>query len=193
MLLTNNNPDFQHKYKFKDAYHERIISADYNHHKLPSNDCNLRIKYFPTYATEQNIFSLDLMFYTNNNFRLKGVCHTLPDQVKKDINWDQMIGQRIDEWIENDRKTNQNGEYHFANYHDILKLPNQQIPSDHLPLGALFRFDNICNVNNTKNERCRCCMEQIVTKKTNKTNKKKKRDKYRKNNSEWEFHQINSF
>jgi len=195
MLLTNNNPQFQHQYNFKDAYHENIISGDYNHHKLPPNNCNLRIKYFPTYAAIGNIFSIDLMFYTNNNVKVKGVTYTLPDDVKNDINWDETLGQRIEEWIENDRKTNPNGQYHLADYHDILQLPNKQLPSDHLPLAAIFQFDNICDVYNKKNKECRCCMEQIVTKKKKDKSKKKIRNKHKNNNSEteWKFHQINSF
>merc|ERR1712154_729991 len=196
MLLTNNNPQFQHQYKFKDAYHEQIISGNCNYHQLPSNDCNLRIKYFPTYCASGNVYSIDLMFYTDNNLQLKGVTNTLPDDLKQEINWNETVSQRIVEWIQNDRKTNRNGQYQLADYQDILQLPNQRLPSDHLPIGAIYQFDNICNANNEENKQCRCCTEILPEKNKNKI-KKRKQNKFKNNNKrhnrEWRFRQINSF
>eukprot|EP01084_Bolivina_argentea_P113451 202175_1 len=175
MLLNNNNSYFQHLYTFKDAYHENIINNNYNCHKLATNNPNLRIKYFPTYAALGNIFSIDLMFYTANNMRLIGNTHTLPKMLKDKLNWGKVLSGRINEWIENDRKTNKNGQYNLCDFDNILFLPNKDIPSDHLPMGAIFEFNDLCHIKNENNKKCRCCMEYVPSDKEKKKKKKKKK------------------
>eukprot|EP01083_Nonionella_stella_P087867 244635_1 len=189
MVLTPANSYFPHSYQFKDAYHENVIASDYNTHGLPATNCNLRIKYFPSYAALGNIFSIDLLFYTANNIKLKANTHTLPQKVKDKLNWNELLGERIEEWIKNYKRTNKNGQWNLCDFDNILFLPNEDIPSDHLPLGAVFEFDDVCDAQNEDKKECRCCLEHVVKKKTKKKNKKSNKN----TNAEWKVHEMNSF
>eukprot|EP01084_Bolivina_argentea_P291356 500730_1 len=195
MLLQQNNMQFQHKFEFKEVYSERIIDGDYNCHNLPPNDANIRIKYFPTYCAVGIISAIDLMFYTKNNLILKGVIETVPDDVRQEIKWDEIMEERITEW----KKTkeyklfwpNNDGELIYNNNNicnDILLLPNKQFPSDHLPIAAVFEFKNICHVEN--DEKCRCSIQVMMKKKQNKKSKNNHKNKYEDN---WKFYEMNSF
>eukprot|EP01083_Nonionella_stella_P183507 663398_1 len=187
MLLNNNNSEFHHKYQFKDAYHEKLILENERYGILACNDCNLRIKRFPTYAALGNIMSIDFMFYTHNNMELKGITNTIPDNIRKEVRWNEMVSKRIDEWLQNDRKTNCFEQYMFADYRNILQLPNQQIPSDHFPIGCIFQFHT------AGNEQCLDCVNQPTIKSKKKQNKSCNSQRYNKNYNTWAFHEINSF
>eukprot|EP00483_Globobulimina_turgida_P013358 UN13382 len=180
MILTDNNPNFGHKYKFKDAYHEAISN------KIGCNDYNVRIKYFPTYCANQYMSSIDLLFYSNN-FKLKGVTETLSNDVKEKLQWDQIIEQRINnEWKYRGKESNL---YAHERYNDILLLPNQQFPSDHLLIGAVFELYSLCDVRNkNRNKCCQCCFDQNAQKMKARNNKKRNTKK-----EWWTFHEINSF
>eukprot|EP00486_Rosalina_sp_Unknown_P016496 CAMPEP_0201593390 /NCGR_PEP_ID=MMETSP0190_2-20130828/191007_1 /ASSEMBLY_ACC=CAM_ASM_000263 /TAXON_ID=37353 /ORGANISM="Rosalina sp." /LENGTH=72 /DNA_ID=CAMNT_0048052555 /DNA_START=603 /DNA_END=818 /DNA_ORIENTATION=+ len=70
---------------------------------------------------------------------------TLPQSVMDELKWDENVGKRLEEWVENDRRTNKNGQYNLADFSELLNLPNKDIPSDHLPIGAIFEFDDMCD------------------------------------------------
>ena len=99
-----------------------------------------------------------------------------------------MIQKRIDEWMKNEKeKDNEN----IADFSKVLLLPNQEFPSDHLPVSAVFEFDDLCTKLNKQNKTCLVCDEQV--KKVGKTkNNQKKRPKL-KNKQEWVFHEMCSF
>eukprot|EP01084_Bolivina_argentea_P313701 543270_1 len=189
MLLNgNNNKSFKHKFQFKDAYHEQMLCTIQNYNEY---EPNLRIKYFPTYIAHGNIFAIDLMFYIENHFKLKGVTNTLDEEIKSEIHWNEVMDKRINEWIENDKKTNVNGLYHLADQRNILQGPNEKIPSDHLPLAAVFEMNNICEMENENNMECRCCLEKVM-KKQNAKNKKRKRNTDKLNENGWKFYEMYS-
>merc|ERR1712130_830 len=111
-----------------------------------------------------------------NNLKLKGVTNTLPEEMKEEIGWNKVMSQRIEEWKERRKRIKENEDeehqYNLADYSDILKLPNKKLPSDHLPIAAVFEFVDICGEINKNEEKCRCCS---APKKPEKKKKKKKK------------------
>eukprot|EP01083_Nonionella_stella_P180833 645892_1 len=111
---------------------------------------DIRLKYFPTYCDEDGIKTLDMLFYTKMNMKLHGVRQTLPKMFRKKIKWNERIEQRIHE-----------DDIDFAG---ILDLPNHEIPSDHLPIGAILQMDSLCDKNNNT-EVCQCSVEKSCKRK----------------------------
>merc|ERR1712173_529294 len=109
-----------------------------------------------------------------NNLKLKGVTQTLPEEMKEQIGWDKVMSQRIEEWKERRKMVKEDDEDQciLADYSDILNLPNQKLPSDHLPIAAVFEFVDICAERNKNEAKCRCCLAPQKPER-----KKKKKDK----------------
>ena len=138
---------------------------------------------------------MDLLFYTADTLTLRGVGNVMEEDIESAIKWKEKCAERIDQWLERGKKTNKSGQFHLADYSDIWHCPNHEMPSDHLPICGVFEFTNLCEANNGKNERCRCCLEPAVKKKMNKKEKReqRKRKKKKRQEIEWLFHEIQSF
>eukprot|EP01084_Bolivina_argentea_P190764 327726_1 len=179
MLLIDNYNKFKHNYMFKEAYFEAMIS-NFNpylkqqklKYNLESNDSNLKIKLFPTYAGYNKIYSIDLCFYTNNNLKVKRVNNTLSEEYKKKLQWNDIIQKRIDEKAKTiDSKL----EFwkNMADFSDIFHLPNHEWPSDHLPIAILFEYKNLCQIRNMNSNKCICHKKKEKQKLNNWKNKRK--------------------
>jgi len=201
MLLNRNENVPKHPFLFKEAYLERMRSADYRQRRrraLDPEDPNLRIKEFPTYCIIDRVYCIDLLFFSADTLKLRGVCKTMDDAVASDIEWREKCSQRIDEWLEGGKRTNKKEQFHLADFSEIWAAPNERMPSDHFPIGGLFEFENVCEAHNASNERCRCCLEPAMKSKPKK-GKKPKQKKRKKPNTEkkrgsiWSFREIDSF
>jgi len=180
MLLNANGDSKKHRYRFQEAIQQQMLSANYHcDHDDEDLHYNLRIKHFPSYITNGRAYSIDLLFYTVNSLRLKGVGNQLDDHLESEVKWKEQCTQRIDQWLENGRNTNQHGVDYCADYTDIVALPNEHFPSDHLPMSGLFEFENVCGALNGGNQQCRCCLEQKVKRKLSKKEKKEQRKRRR--------------
>ena len=175
-MLLGKSDAYSHPYTFKDAYFERMAASDMRkeaqRHSLDSSDPNVHIRAFPTFASMDRVYTIDMLFYTHNNFALKAVSETMDERVREAVKWDEATAKRIREWLEKDKKTNKNGQLHLADFDSLLGLPNQQIPSDHMPIAAVFEMQNLCTARDAS-EPCACCVELKKKGKQKKKNKKR--------------------
>jgi len=198
-MLQNENEKFaKHQYHFKEAYLEKMRSGDYNldHPSVDLVDPNLRIKHFPTYCIIDRVYCIDLLFYTVDTMKLVGVSKTMDDDMESKIKWKEKCAERIEEWMQSGKQTNKQGQLHLADFNDIWAAPNQDMPSDHMPICGVFQFENLCEANNRLNEQCRCCLEVVKKKKKKKDKNGRKSKKNQAKNgreSAWTFHEICSF
>merc|ERR1712079_593238 len=161
---------------------------------LEVDEVNLRIKHYPSYILNDRAYSIDLMFYTADNVKLHGVSNTMDEELETQIKWKEKCTERINEWMENGKKTNKHQQWHLADYTNLWALPNHEVPSDHLPISALFEFTSLCDDNNRLKEQCRCCLELKVKPKMSKKDKREQRRKKKKQNgNEWKFCEMTSF
>jgi len=203
MMLLNRNPDSkEHPFRFDEAYHQKMSSGEVGMEQ--EFDPNSRIKQYPSIITNNFVYSIDLLFYTTNNMTLHGVRNTIPEDIESDIKWKEKCTQRIEQWMESGKQTNKNGQMQLADFSNLWALPNDQVPSDHLPIFGVFEMKNLCRANNgsgnSEDGVCRCCVEVVKKKKLSKKERKEmKRKKKMKNqnadmaDSGWKFHEMTSF
>merc|ERR1719319_2046787 len=107
---------------------------------------------------------------------LKAVSDTMDAKVREDMKWDERATRRIGEWLGKDKGTNKHGQFHLADFAGVLNLPNTQIPSDHMPIAALFELKPLCCAD----------MKQITkAKKKQKKKKNKKQQAMERNIMRW--------
>merc|ERR1719334_237914 len=199
MLLNANDDEKKHPFHFQEAYLDKMVQEQYQNEfksseSLEMDEVNLRIKHHPSYILNDRAYSIDLMFYTADNVKLHGVGNAMDEKLETQIKWKEKCTGRITEWMESGKRTNKDEQWHLADYSGIWALPNHEVPSDHLPISALFEFPNLCDGHNRLNEQCRCCLELKVKKKMSKKEKREQRKK-KKNNQKggWKFHEMASF
>jgi len=197
MLLNTNDDERKHHHHFQEAYLDKMVQEKYQNEfkcseSLKVDDANLKLKHFPSYITNDRVYCIDLMFYTADNVILHGVGNTMDEELETELKWKEKCTERIDEWMESGKRTNKNEQWQLADYSGIWALPNHEVPSDHLPISALFEFTNLCDANNRENEQCRCCLELKVKQKMSKKEKRAQRRKKR-NQNEWKFCEMTSF
>jgi len=199
MLLNANDDEKKHHHQFQEAYLDKMVQEKYHHEfksseSLKVDDANLRLKHYPSYIINDRAYSIDLMFYTADNLKLHGLGNTMDEELETKIKWKEKCTERINQWMENGKRTNKDEQWDLADYSGIWALPNHEVPSDHLPISALFEFPNLCDGHNRLNEQCRCCLELKVKKKMSKKEKREQRKK-KKNNQKggWKFHEMASF
>jgi len=201
MLLNANDDEKKHQYHFEEAYLDKMVEEQYQNEfkssePLEVDDANLRLKHYPSFIVGDVAFSIDLLFYTADNVKLHGVSNTMDEELETKIKWKEKCTERINQWMENGKRSIKDEHCDLADYSGIWALPNHEVPSDHLPISALFEFTNLCDVQNRENEQCRCCLELKVKQKMSKKEKRaqKKKKKNQKNGGEgWKFHDMTSF
>merc|ERR1719333_321445 len=118
----------------------------------------------------------------------------MEEDIESDIKWKEKGTERIEQWMESGKQTNKRGDVQLADFSNLWALPNHQVPSDHLPISALFEFNSLCDDNNRLNEQCRCCLELKTKSKMSKKEKREQRRKKKKQNgNEWKFCEMTSF
>merc|ERR1719356_1403183 len=200
MMLLNPNPDSKdHPYRFEEAHHEKMVSDEVAVKVSMEQevDPNLRIKLYPSIITNDFVYSIDLLFYTANNMALHGVGNTMDEDIESDLKWTEKCTKRIEQWVESGKQTNKNGQMHLADFTNLWALPNDQVPSDHLSICALFEMKNLCR-GKAEEEECRCCLEVVQKKKMSKKEKKamkamKRNKKSKAQDTAWKFHEMMSF
>ena len=192
MMLMNRNPDFQaHPHRFQEAYQEKLVSEQLVMEQ--EFDPNLKAKHYPTIIGTEFVYSCDLLFYTANNMVLHGVGNTMDEDIESDLKWKEKCTERIEQWMESGKQTNKMGQMHYADFTNLWAMPNDQVPSDHLPICGMFQMENMCHVNNQQNEECRCCQERVKKKNMSKKEKREIRKKKKNQNLDWKVHEMTSF
>lgn len=147
-IIKNNDCGFN----FIDAFEESTIKLMKKNNDLNCNSGNdeikfdkynisenIRCKYYPTVATENMVFAVDGILYSQNNsnvIRLNKVYDTIDDDLRKKLKWNETIDERIKIWDENGRKTT------LCDYSNLLYYPNEDNPSDHMPVAAQFEWNS---------------------------------------------------
>merc|ERR1719356_19643 len=191
MMLMNRNPDFQdHPYRFAEAYHEKLVSDQLESEQ--EFDPNLKIKHYPSIIGTNFVYSCDLLFYTANNTALHGVANTMDEDIESDLKWKEKCTERIEQWEKRGKQTNRRGQMHLADFTKLWAMPNNQAPSDHLPISAVFEMKNLCE-GKAENEECRCCLEMVQKKKMSKKERREMRRKKKNADIGWKVHEMTSF
>merc|ERR1719216_828474 len=180
MLLNANDDEKKHQYHFEEAYLDKMVEEQYQNkfkctESLKVDDANLKLKHFPSFIVGDVAFSIDLLFYTADNVKLHGVSNTMDEELETKIKWKDKCTERINRWMENGKRSIKDEQCDLADYSGIWALPNHEVPSDHLPISALFEFTNLCDGQNRGSEQCRCCLELKVKQKMSKKEKRAQR------------------
>merc|ERR1719499_2369414 len=105
MLFNENDDEKKHCHQFQEVYLEKMVQEEYHREfksseSLKVDDPNLRIKHYPSFVITEDAYSIDLMFYTADNLKLRGVSNTMDEDIESELKWKEKCTERINEWME---------------------------------------------------------------------------------------------